>query len=362
MVIFIFSKSSWNVYNFRKSLIKRLVSDRHKVFVIAKKDRNAKNLKKLGCKFINLNFENDSFNFLKDFVTFVKILAIIKKFKPDLFLNFNIKPVIIGSIICNFMNIKVVNTITGLGNSFLGSLLLKKIAIFLYKIAISDNNKIIFHNYEDKKIFLNEGISKNFNSFVVMGSGVDTNYFKYSKLSKKKTIFLFVGRFLWNKGIMEFIKVSNHFKNNENVLFYTLGECTDNKKNGVTRGFLEILKKKYNFKYFKFSKDVRPIIKKSTCVVSTSYREGASKVLLESASMGRPLISSNISGAKSIVFNNYNGYTFSLRNELSLKNKIHKFLNLSFKRKQKMSKNSRFLATQRFVEKRVINKYLEIIK
>jgi len=361
MVIFIFSKSSWNVYNFRKSLIKRLISDKHKVFVIAKKDRNVKNLKKLGCKFINLNFENDSFNFLKDLVAFVKILAIIKKFKPDLFLNFNIKPVIIGSIICNFMNIKVVNTITGLGNSFLGSLLLKKIAIFLYKIAISDNNKVIFHNYEDKKIFLKQGISKNFNSFVVMGSGVDTSYFKYSKLSKKKTIFLFVGRFLWNKGIMEFIKVSNHFKNNKNVLFYTIGECVDNIKNGVTSSFLESLKKKYNFKYFKFSKDVRPIIKKSTCVVSTSYREGASKVLLESASMGRPLISSNISGAKSIVFNDYNGYTFSLSNKLSLKNKINKFLNLSFKRKQKMSKNSRFLATQKFDEKLVINKYLEII-
>ena len=51
------------------------------------------------------------------------------------------------------MNIKVVNTITGLGNSFLGSLLLKKVAIFLYKIAITDNNKVVFHNYEDKKIF-----------------------------------------------------------------------------------------------------------------------------------------------------------------------------------------------------------------
>ena len=59
--------------------------------------------------------------------------------------------------------------------------------------------------------------------------------------------------------------------------------------------------------------------------------------------------------------NNYNGYTFSLSNKLSLKNKINKFLNLSFKRKQKMSKNSRFLATQKFDEKLVINKYLEII-
>ena len=147
MVIFIFSKSSWNVYNFRKNLIKRLVIDKHKVFVIAKKDKNVKKLKKLGCEFINLNFENDSFNFLKDLVALIKIFALIKNLKPDLFLNFNIKPVIIGSIICNFMNIKVVNTITGLGNSFLGSLLLKKIAIFLYKIAISDNNKVIFHNY-----------------------------------------------------------------------------------------------------------------------------------------------------------------------------------------------------------------------
>ena len=361
MVIFIFSKSSWNVYNFRKNLIKKLINDKHDIFVIAKKDKNAKKLKKLGCKFININFENDSFNFLKDFAALIKIFLLIRNFKPDFFLNFNIKPVIIGSMICNFMNIKVVNTITGLGNSFLGSLFLKKIAIYLYKIAISDNNKVIFHNHEDKKIFIKEGISKSFNSFVVLGSGVDTSYFKFSKLSKKKIIFLFVGRLLWNKGIMEFIEVSNHFKHNENVLFYVLGECTDNLKNGVTGVFLKSLKKKYNFKYFKFRRDVRPIIKKSTCVVSTSYREGASKVLLESASMGRPLISSNIPGSKNIVYNDYNGYTFDLKNKLNLKNKINKFLKLSFNEKKKMSKNSRLLATHKFDEQRIISKYLRII-
>jgi glycosyltransferase involved in cell wall biosynthesis len=361
MIIFIFSKSSWNVYNFRKNLIKKLISDRHDIFVIAKKDKNVKKLKKLGCKFIDINFENDSFNFLKDLAAFIKIFLLIKNFKPDLFLNFNIKPVIIGSIICNFMNIKVVNTITGLGNAFLGSLFLKKIAIFLYKIAISDSNKVIFHNYDDKKIFIKERISKRFNSFVVLGSGVDTNYFKFSKLSKKKIIFLFVGRLLWNKGIMRFIEVSNHFKNNKKVLFYVLGECTDDLKNGITSSSLKNLKKKYNFKYFKFKRDVRLIIKKSTCVVSTSYREGASKVLLESASMGRPLISSNISGAKNIVYNDYNGYTFDLKNKLSLKNKINKFLKLSFNKKQKMSKNSRLLATHKFNEQHVISKYLQII-
>tara|TARA_B100001741_G_C16327467_1_gene493310 strand:- start:36 stop:749 length:714 start_codon:yes stop_codon:yes gene_type:complete len=233
------------------------------------------------------------------------------------------------------MNVRAVNTITGLGNSFLGSIFLKKVAIFLYKFAISDKNKVIFHNLEDKKIFIKEGISKSFNSFVVLGSGVDTSHFKFSKLSPKKNIFLFVGRLLWNKGIMQFIEVSNYFKNNENVLFYVLGEYADNIKSGITTNYLKNLKKNYNFRYFKFRGDIRPIIKKSTCVVSTSYREGASKVLLESASMGRPLISSNISGAKSIVFNDYNGYTFSLKNKLSLKSTIKKFLKLSYKKKTK---------------------------
>jgi glycosyltransferase involved in cell wall biosynthesis len=362
MKIFIFSKSSWNVYNFRKNLIKKLISNKHDVFVIAKGDQNVNKLKKLGCKFINLNFENDSYNFLKDFIALIKIFLLIKNFKPDLFLNFNIKPVILGSIICNLMNVRAVNTITGLGNSFLGSIFLKKVAIFLYKFAISDKNKVIFHNLEDKKIFIKEGISKSFNSFVVLGSGVDTSHFKFSKLSPKKNIFLFVGRLLWNKGIMQFIEVSNYFKNNENVLFYVLGEYADNIKSGITTNYLKNLKKNYNFRYFKFRGDIRPIIKKSTCVVSTSYREGASKVLLESASMGRPLISSNISGAKSIVFNDYNGYTFSLKNKLSLKSTIKKFLKLSYKKKQKMSKNSRFLATHKFDEQKVISKYLEIIK
>ena len=195
MIIFIFSKSSWNVYNFRKNLIKKLISDKHDIFVIAKKDKNEKKLQNLGCKFIDINFENDSFNILKDLMALIKIFLLIKNFKPDLFLNFNIKPVILGSIICNFMNIKVVNTITGLGNAFLGRLFLKKIATYLYKLAISDNNKVIFHNHEDKKIFIKEGISKKFNSFVVLGSGVDTNYFKFSKLSKKKQFFFLWGDF-----------------------------------------------------------------------------------------------------------------------------------------------------------------------
>ena len=42
---------------------------------------------------------------------------------------------------------------------------------------------------------------------------------------------------------MQFIEVSNYFKNNENVLFYVLGECTDNIKSGITTNYLKNLKK-----------------------------------------------------------------------------------------------------------------------
>lgn len=361
MVIFIFSKSTWNVFNFRKDLIKVLVQKKNKVYILAKKNTNYLELQHLGCKILNINFENDSFNILKDFFAIFKIIKLIIKYRPNIFLNFNLKPVILGSFVNRFFDVNVINTITGLGNAFLGSNLLKKVIIFFYKYSISKNNFVIFHNDVDKKLFLQKKIVEKNKAHVVKGSGVNINYFKYSKLQKKKITFLFIGRLLWNKGIKEFIDVSNFYKKNKNIQFCVIGETTEKPSNGITKSFLKKYFLNYNFKYYPFVNDIRNHIKKSTCVVLPSYREGASKVLLEAASIGRPLMASRVAGTKGIVINNYNGYTFEAKNRISLKKTIDKFLKLSFEHKIKMSQNSRYLAIQKFDQKHVIQKYIDLI-
>ena len=94
-------------------------------------------------------------------------------------------------------------------------------------------------------------------------------------------------------------------------------------------------------KHYNFVDDVRSFIINSDCVVLPSYREGTSRVLLEAASMGRPIITSNVSGCNNIVENNLNGYLCEKKNVKSLVDCIIKFINLEFNLKNKMSKNGR---------------------
>ena len=61
--------------------------------------------------------------------------------------------------------------------------------------------------------------------------------------------------------------------------------------------------------------------------------------LLESASMGRPLITSNIHGCKEAV--NCNGYLVSSKNSDELYKSIFDFVRLSYERKKELGIHSR---------------------
>ena len=56
------------------------------------------------------------------------------------------------------------------------------------------------------------------------------------------------------------------------------------------------------------------------CVVLPSYREGTPRCLLEAASMGKPIITSNAVGCREVVDNGENGYLCKVRdsNDLEL--------------------------------------------
>ena len=53
-----------------------------------------------------------------EILTLFKIYKIIRKIKPDIIFNFTIKPIIYGSLVSRFLNIKTINTLDGLGASF----------------------------------------------------------------------------------------------------------------------------------------------------------------------------------------------------------------------------------------------------
>jgi len=359
MKVVIFSKSSWNIYNFRKNLILNLIKKKIEIFVISNKDNYNKNLKKLGCRIVNVKFNNRGINIFKDIETFFNCYLIIRKIKPDYILNFNLKPIVLGNLVSRFLKVRTISTITGLGSMYLKSKLFKNLLIFVYKFVFTKKNIACFHNNFDQKIFLKNKVIDKKSSFITPGSGVDLKKFKFLKPKINiKTRFLFIGRLIWDKGIREYLYAANYFlkKYNYNCEFHIIGEFSENHKDGIiSYNYLS----RFPIKYHGFKKDVRTLIKKSDCIVLPSYREGSAKSLIESAAIGKPLIATNVPGCNNIVFNNINGYLCKKKNVDNLIKVLKKFIKLNRNHKKNMSIQSRKIAEEKFDEKIVISAYLK---
>ena len=361
MKVFIFSKSSWNVYNFRKNLIKNLLNKKYKVYILCNIDEYKSKLLLLGCNVININFNNRSYNVTNDLYVFFKVIFLYIKIKPNIFLNFNIKPVLIGSFVCKLFNVKSINTITGLGTIFLKGRFLKFIFLKIYKLCFFKKSIVFFHNFLDRKLFIKSKIVNKNQTVVTPGSGVNISHYYYTEY-KKKSFFniLFVGRLLWDKGIKEFIDSAKILSKKKFINFKIIGEFADKDTDGVTQNTYKMLLKDANITYIKKKKDIRPHLKWADCVVLPSYREGCPKSLLEASAMGKAILGSKVPGISHIIKNNYNGYLFKVKNSYSLSKSILKYCALNSKKKKQMSKNSRKLSNK-FDEKKVINLYLKKI-
>ena len=363
MKIIFFSNSCWSIYNFRRNLIIKLLKERYKIIILSPDDNYSKKLKKLGCEVIKLNFENNTINFMKEIKLIIKLFFFLKKNKPDIMLNFTIKPLIFGSFVSGFLNIYTINMITGLGTNFVNFSILSKIILFFYKISFKKTSHIFFQNEDDLKLFLKKNIATKCNSSIIPGSGIDLKYFAYRKYKFfKKIKFILVSRILVEKGIHEYIQSATKLiSEGYNCEFKILGPTIPNNKSSFNKKTLKKLLPKKFFRYLGFVNDVRPYIAKSNCVVLPSYREGTPRSLLEGLSMGRPIITTNAVGCKNLIKDGHNGFKCKVKNSQSLYLAMKKFIFLSKDKKIKMSKNSRKFVEKKYKDSIIINEYLNKI-
>ena len=73
MKIIISSNNIWNLLNFRKNLIIRLLKNNHKIYIFANKE-GARLIKHKNLKIISLNF-NSNYNFLVDLIIIIQIFT-----------------------------------------------------------------------------------------------------------------------------------------------------------------------------------------------------------------------------------------------------------------------------------------------
>jgi len=363
--IVIVSNVSWNLYNFRLSLMKAMQEAGYEVIAVAPYDEYSQRIIDAGFEFHHIDINSQGVNPLEDMKTTIGFYRLFKEISPDFICQYTIKPNIYGSFVARILNIKMINNIAGLGTLFINESPVTTIAKFLYKVSQSKADRVFFQNRDDFELFTAQGLVKASKCDILPGSGVDIKRFRPTKKEESNTIrFLHISRMIWEKGIGEYVEAARTIKAKyPNVEFCLLGFLDVDNPGAISRKQMDEWVEEGVINYLGISDHVDQVITTADCIVLPSYyREGTPKTLLESASSGKPIITTDNVGCRDVVDHGVNGYLCEPRSATDLADKIEMFLNLSVEEKEEMGRKSRSKMKLEFDEKIVIDKYLEVLE
>ncbi len=344
------------IYNFRYELVKELRDRGHEVIISSPCGERIKLLQDIGCEFIETKVSRHGTNPLTDIVLFFNYIKMLLKVKPDIVFSYTIKPNIYGGMACALLKIPYVVNITGLGTAVEEKGILQKLTTMLYKMAFCRVQRVFFQNEENREFFVRKNIAVKKHK-MLPGSGVNLKKFAYMDYPEGENIqFAFISRIMKEKGIDQYLDAAKVVKGKyPDTTFHICGFCEE-----AYEGVLSELQEAGMVKYHGMVSDVREILEEVHCVVHpTYYPEGLSNVLLEGASCGRPLITTDRSGCREVIDDGVNGFVVKQENSEDLIEKIEKFMALSYDEKCEMGVSGRKKVEKTFDRQIVVRAYLE---
>lgn len=360
------ANTSWSIYNFRLGVIKALISAGHKVYAVAPRDDYSDKLTAAGVTYLPIKIKAHSTSPFEDLKTFFRLRSLYKKYRFDLVIHYTIKMNLYGALAARLLRVKNISVVTGLGRTFQFSGITQYLIKSLYKLSCIASSDLWFLNQEDRNRFVSEGLTNKRDTFILPSEGVNTKRFtgtpQYSE-HKIITRFLFAGRLLKDKGILEFVEAAKQLTALEKkVKFEVVGFVNPHNSMSVTLADLEAWQNKGWINYLGSHEDIRPFINRADCIVFPSYyQEGVSRILLEAASMSRPIITTDHVGCRDVVDHMTNGILIPIKSVDHLVEACRLFLNLPAEERLQMSFNGRKMVKKHFDERRIIDIYFSRI-
>ncbi len=323
-----------DIYCFRKELIEALIADGFQVLISCPYGPKFELMKNIPFIYDNPKIDRRGTNPIKDFGLMMHYRRLFKKYRPSVVLTYTAKPNVYASIAAHQLGIHVINNLTGLGSVVNEKGLMKIFIMWLFKMAYQNSACIMFQNETNMNVAIQKGMVKG-TYRLIPGSGVDTDRYPllpYPDGGDGKTgnpvVFNYIGRILHDKGVDDYIEAAMRIKKEYPQTEFNLMGFIEPTEMHYEK-LLEKLQEQRIVIYRGSLKDVKPYIMRSHCTIHPStYGEGMSNVLLESASCGRFLITTNNPGCQETVEDNKTGFIYEGGNVSALVHTIEKFLAL----------------------------------
>lgn len=358
----------------RRPLLEALLAEGYRVIAIAPAAPEASQIEELGIPFFPTRYlDRRGTNPWRDVLFFRELRGIYRQESVAVALHFTIKPVIYGSLAARFSGVQAINTITGLGYSFIKGGWIQLLVKRLYRLALAKASRTLFQNPDDEALFLHARLVDPERIGRVPGSGIDTDFFQSSPLAEAAPLeFVFIGRLLKDKGVREFVAAAQQLRD-ENVggrfspaevqkmSFSIVGGIDPDNPAAINAAELDEWQRSAAVNYRGTTTDVRSHIIAATAVVLPSYREGLPRVLLEGAACGRPLIATDVPGCREVVVDGSNGYLVPARDVDALAQTMLRMAQLPATQREVMGQVSRQLAEARFAATKVVKQYIDLV-
>ena len=338
----------------------------YNVAVVTQETNHGDEIRQAGLRLIPIKFQRSGRNPFSDFMTIRSLLRIYKSEQPDIIHHVSLKPILYGSIAARFVGIpNVINAMTGLGYIFTSkrffARLIRLIITPVLKLILGFKNTYsIYQNIDDQKLLAGVGGLTNKKSIVIRGSGVESNLYLPDENKTYPPIVILASRMLIDKGIHEFVKAARIIKEKHiDAQFILVGMTDTENHSAISEIELQQWQQEGIIEWWGHRDNVVEVLRKSTIACLPSYREGMPKFLLEAASVGLPIVTTDVPGCREVVIDNENGYLVPPRNSEAIASAIEKLLNDKTLRKE-MGIKGRALVKQEFDTKKIVEQTISL--
>lgn len=357
--ITISSNTSWYLYNFRASTIRRLLAQGYRVVCLSPEDDySPKLIDDLGCEWLPLVMNNQGSNPFTDANLVYQFWRHYRALRPAAALHFTIKNNVYGTWAARVLGVPAINNVSGLGTAFIRSGLVSAIVRLLYKTSQPLAYRVFCQNEDDLDQLSRRGLVPLDRLELLPGSGVDLKRFNPGlKEPRRGTFrFLYAGRMLADKGLNELVAAVRAINaDGLRCSLWLSGFANAGNLSAISHRQLSAWGEEPGIEWLGPSDFMEKVYAAVDCVVLPSYREGTSRSLLEAGAMGLPVVATDVPGCRNIVTDGYNGLLCEVKSSASLRDAMQNMLALGNDERARMGENGRALVSRKFDEQLVVD-------
>ncbi len=283
-----------------------------------------------GLRVIPFEIARSSFNPLGDLLTLLRLIEVYRRERPDIVHHVAMKPVLYGTIAARVAGTgRVINALAGMGWLFtsaggpVGRLMpiVRRCLAAAVKAGVA-----IVQNDDDRQLLVQLGVPTA-QIRTIPGSGVDLHQFRPGREPDGPPVVVMPSRLLADKGVLEFVAAARLVRQRGvHARFVLAGDPDPLNPSSVDLATVTQWERDGVIEYRGHVKDVAALLAASHIVCLPSYREGLPKTLIEAASAGKPIVTTDVPGCRHVVTAGENGLLVPPRDATALADALVRLL------------------------------------